>query len=55
MADEENKRATQRFIEQAWNAGRFDEAREHLAPAGPGAAPTPGRSAVSPRPDERSP
>ena len=31
MAPEENKRATRKFIDDAWNGGRYDEAREHLA------------------------
>lgn len=27
----ENKRVTRKFIDDAWNAGRYDEARGHLA------------------------
>ncbi|MGT2461113.1 ester cyclase [Sinomonas atrocyanea] len=30
---EDGKASTLRFIEDAWNSGRFDQAREHLAPA----------------------
>jgi steroid delta-isomerase-like uncharacterized protein len=32
MSEEENKRTTRTFIDDAWNGGRFDEAREHIAP-----------------------
>lgn len=32
MAGEENKRVTRKFIDDAWNTDRYDEAREHLAP-----------------------
>ncbi len=32
MASDDNKRATRKFIDDAWTNGRYDEAREHLAP-----------------------
>ena len=31
MTVDENKQATREFIEDAWNNGRFEPAREHLA------------------------
>ncbi|HEX6513381.1 MAG TPA: ester cyclase [Chloroflexota bacterium] len=32
MSAEDNKRLTRQFIEDAWNAGRYDQAGHHLAP-----------------------
>jgi hypothetical protein len=29
---DDNKRATQRFIDHAWNGGQYEQARDHLAP-----------------------
>jgi predicted SnoaL-like aldol condensation-catalyzing enzyme len=29
---DDNKRATQRFIDHAWNGGQYEQTRDHLAP-----------------------